>query len=161
MTGWLEVYTYFEGKEFVLERLSTGSILNFKNLLMEGVSNVFVRSITNVKLYVIDIKILEEKLKKNPEIEKKFNVLSYQLMTQPNNFPLDYHLDCRRYKSLLAPKHYNSAAVKRRIMLKNIVFNKIIDIRKERQRPSLMKMLNIFKEGNEYQRKAFEARIKH
>ena len=34
LEGQVEIYTYFEGNEFVLERLPRGSTINFRNLLL-------------------------------------------------------------------------------------------------------------------------------
>ena len=35
VSGCLEVYTEFEGNEFVLEKLKPGSILNYRNILLQ------------------------------------------------------------------------------------------------------------------------------
>ena len=33
--GVVEIYTYFEGKKFVLERLFRGSVINYRNLFLD------------------------------------------------------------------------------------------------------------------------------
>ena len=68
-------------------------------------------------------------------------------MTNTKNYPLDYYLDCRRYRQRF-PETFNRGTIRRRTLLKNLVFEQIIKIRQERKRPSLSKMLTIFKAGN-------------
>ena len=43
--GVLEVYTYFEGNEFSIEKLKPGSILNYRNLFTDDKMNVNVRTL--------------------------------------------------------------------------------------------------------------------
>lgn len=33
--GTVEIYTYFEGKKFLLERLYKGSVINYRNLFLD------------------------------------------------------------------------------------------------------------------------------
>ena len=33
--GIVEIYTYFEGKKFILERLFKGSVINYRNLFLD------------------------------------------------------------------------------------------------------------------------------
>ena len=44
VSGCLEVYTEFEGNEFVIEKLKPGSILNYTNIFMDEKMQVSVRS---------------------------------------------------------------------------------------------------------------------
>tara|TARA_B110000285_G_C15096818_1_gene602507 strand:- start:157 stop:348 length:192 start_codon:yes stop_codon:yes gene_type:complete len=40
----LEVYTEFEGNEFIIERLNTGSIVNHNLILIDDIMRVSIRS---------------------------------------------------------------------------------------------------------------------
>ena len=53
-SGTVEVYSEFEGNEFVLEKLGQGSILNHRAFFMEDLMYVNVRCATPVITYVID-----------------------------------------------------------------------------------------------------------
>ena len=44
VSGCLEVYTEFEGNEFVIEKLKPGSILNYRNVFIDEKMQVSVRS---------------------------------------------------------------------------------------------------------------------
>jgi CRP-like cAMP-binding protein len=44
MHGELEIYTEFEGNDFILERLSKGSIINHRQFLMGDISQVNIRA---------------------------------------------------------------------------------------------------------------------
>ena len=46
--GIVEVYTMFEGNEFVIERLTTGAIINSRNFFMEDLIYVNMRCQTQV-----------------------------------------------------------------------------------------------------------------
>lgn len=54
--GWVDIYTYFEGNEFVLERLTIGSVINKKNFLVEDIMQVNIKSLTFCKLYKLSLK---------------------------------------------------------------------------------------------------------
>lgn len=41
--GELEVYTYFDSNEFVLERLFPGSIINFREYMIQDLMHVNIR----------------------------------------------------------------------------------------------------------------------
>ena len=47
VNGCLEVYTEFEGNEFVIEKLKVGSILNYRNVFTDDKMLVSVRSHEN------------------------------------------------------------------------------------------------------------------
>ena len=44
VNGTLEVYTEFEGNEFVIDKLNPGSILNYRNIFTDDKMRVKVRS---------------------------------------------------------------------------------------------------------------------
>ena len=47
ISGTLEVFTEFEGNEFIIERLEAGSILNFRNLFTDDLMQVNIRTVSN------------------------------------------------------------------------------------------------------------------
>ena len=48
--GNVEIYTYFEGNKFVLEYLSSGSIINYRAFLMNDIMQVYMKCLSNVKM---------------------------------------------------------------------------------------------------------------
>jgi CRP-like cAMP-binding protein len=58
-TGCLELFTYFEGNEFIFENLSQGAILNRRVLFIEDRMKVYVRAKVPTKLMVLDATFLE------------------------------------------------------------------------------------------------------
>lgn len=51
--GWLEVYTLSDNQEFIIERLSSGSVLNYRSFFIEDVMQVNVRTLSKVHLLVL------------------------------------------------------------------------------------------------------------
>ena len=64
--GWIAFSTFLDGNEFVLERLTRGSIFNNTNFVTEDIMNVNIYCLTPVKLYRIS-KELFEKFKYNQD----------------------------------------------------------------------------------------------
>ena len=47
ISGILEVYTDFEGNEFIIERLKAGSILNYRLIFTDDLSQINIRTFGN------------------------------------------------------------------------------------------------------------------
>lgn len=58
--GCLELYTEFEGNEFVIERLYKGTIINQRSFLMEDIIYVNIRAIQNSRLLQLNSEMIEE-----------------------------------------------------------------------------------------------------
>ena len=48
--GVAEVYTHFEGNEFIIDDLYSGSVLNYRSFLMEDLMHVNIRCKENCKI---------------------------------------------------------------------------------------------------------------
>ena len=53
--GTVEIYTYFEGKKFVLERLYRGSVMNYRNLFLEDEPmHVYAECVSSCYIFEIE-----------------------------------------------------------------------------------------------------------
>ena len=57
--GAVELYTTFEGNEFVIERLYRGSAVNFRAFFMDDLMYVYIKCCKNKLLLELDKKTLE------------------------------------------------------------------------------------------------------
>ena len=48
--GMVEVYTEFEGNEFLIDRLYEGSVINYRTFLMDDIMSVNIRAVENVNM---------------------------------------------------------------------------------------------------------------
>jgi hypothetical protein len=56
----VELYTYFEGHEFVIEKLHKGSVLNFRAFFMEDQMHVNVKISKTTILLELDAESIEK-----------------------------------------------------------------------------------------------------
>ena len=68
--GAVELYTNFEGNEFVLERLYQGSAVNFRAFFMDDFMYVYVRCAKPTLLLELDKKTLESIKSQHPEFDR-------------------------------------------------------------------------------------------
>jgi CRP-like cAMP-binding protein len=54
-SGTLEVLTYMEGNEFVIENLTQGSIINYRSILVQDMINLNMRSLEHTTIQVLHI----------------------------------------------------------------------------------------------------------
>ena len=71
ISGTLEVFTEFEGNEFIIERLEAGSILNFRNLFTDDLMQVNIRTVSNTQCLELSEDKLREIIASDPVFEKK------------------------------------------------------------------------------------------
>lgn len=88
--GAVELYTTFEGNEFILERLYRGSALNFRAFFMDDLMYVYARCCKNSTILMLDKQTIESIKASHADFEK--SMLSYQnnILKQNKIFPLDY-----------------------------------------------------------------------
>ena len=58
--GVIEIFTYFEGNEFILERLYRGTVLNHRNIFMEDNNYVYAKCRTDVNILCLHLDKLNE-----------------------------------------------------------------------------------------------------
>lgn len=96
-TGIIELYSFFEGTEFVFVYLPPGSLLNHRNLFNEGVIEFNVRAKTNCSLLSFSLEAGNGMMEQSEVLKKSFNSFQHRLIRQRQNFmdyqiPLEYQL---------------------------------------------------------------------
>jgi len=89
-SGIIEVYTEFESKEFVIERLFRGSIINYRTFFMEENGIVNLRFAAPSVLKALHKDRMEEICKKYPKMGKTFNQYKLKIIKEQKAVPLDY-----------------------------------------------------------------------
>ena len=90
-SGIIEVYTEFEHKEFVLERLFRGSIINYRTFFMEERGVAFLRFATASVLKALNKDKMEEICAKYPkQLGKTFGQYKLKFIKEQKSIPLDY-----------------------------------------------------------------------
>jgi hypothetical protein len=137
--GCLELFTEFEGNEFILERLPTGSILNHRTVWNEDNMKINIRA--HVATYIIKFPSSMFTMVKDADANFHKSLLMYEnsLIRNNKNFPLDYII-CK-FNEFRPQRHM----LARRNILKNLVFNIIGQIRYRKRMPKLTDLLDAFK----------------
>ena len=89
-SGMIEVYTEFEKKEFVIERLFKGSIINYRTFFMEERGSVNLRFANPSVLKVLTKKKMEQICEKHQSLGKAFNKYKFGIIKRNKAIPLDY-----------------------------------------------------------------------
>jgi len=120
ISGVLEVYTEFEGNEFIIDRLKPGSILNYRLVFTDDLMQVSVRTLDNTQTIELTEDKLREIMSSDQEFEKKLRLYENQILRH-GSIPLDYLLSSTQEAH---PAKFN-AAKRRKNVLKNVIFKKI------------------------------------
>lgn len=72
-TGWVEIFTEFDGNEFIIERLTTGSVINHRNALNNDKMDVSIRCLTYCKIWELSMTALNQIRQNNKKVENKIN----------------------------------------------------------------------------------------
>lgn len=144
--GIVEIYTYFEGSEFVLERLYPGSIFNFRTFFMDDLTYVNARCRDQVTLLEVSKETIEDLMSKHSDFCRK--MLSYQnkILKFSKIYPLDYLVNVP--KEYQKEKIYSEEALKRDNSFKNAIMRRVIEIREEKKKPKLSDLLKMFEGKN-------------
>jgi len=90
-SGCIEVITWFEGYEFILERLYSGSVVNFRNFFMGDHSYVGLRSgHGGCKILELTLQTFDDFCSEHAAFDKAMMIFSDRLLREENKFPLDY-----------------------------------------------------------------------
>ena len=65
--GCVEVYMLVDGNKFVVERLFDGSVINFRQVIIEDYSFVFMRALTKVQILSLPSNSIEDLAKETEE----------------------------------------------------------------------------------------------
>ena len=86
----IEVYTEFEGKEFVIERLFKGSIINYRTFFMQESGSVSLRFAAPSVLKVLSKERMTTIAQKHKSLDLIFNKYKLKIIKDGKALPLDY-----------------------------------------------------------------------
>ena len=89
-SGMIEVYTEFEGKEFVIERLFKGSIVNYRTFFMQESGSVSLRFAAPSVLKVLSKDRMNQIAAKHPDLGNIFSRYKLRIIKDGKIIPLDY-----------------------------------------------------------------------
>ena len=140
--GVIEVYTKFEGTEFVIEQLHKGSAINHRAFFMKDQSYVNFRCQTDAKLLQLSHQKMKELIDKYEDRPFGRDLLIYQnkILKQERKFPCDYVMRVPRTIQM------NDDMAYRQNGLKNVVMRIIIDIRNRKNKPKLTHFIQVYRE---------------
>lgn len=143
--GVVEIYTYFEGRKFILERLHRGSIMNYRNLFLEDESmHVYAECLNSCYIFEIEENNLVSILSQNPKAQKKLLTYQNDLLKRNLVFCLDYVVQIPRdlMDSHYKPKGITVETFRRLTKVKNVVMRRVLEIRQEKAKPKLSDLLS-------------------
>ena len=88
--GALEIYSEFEGNEFLIETLNEGSVLNYRVLFTDEQMYVNVRCKCGTHLLELSLDKLKEIRAGDKNFDKKLMLFENQLLRKSFKIPLDY-----------------------------------------------------------------------
>lgn len=154
--GVVEVYTRFEGSQFVLEQLHKGSAINHRAIFMEGQMSVSMKCHTDAKLLKLSQESLAELIQKyqNDTFGKNLMIYQNKLLKKEQKFPCDY--------VMRLPRHYqvDDGQIRRNNAFKNVVMRIVLEIREKAKRPKLADFISIYKDQKSNAEPGEEAMIK-
>ena len=86
----LEVYTDFEGNEFIIEKLPHGSVLNYRGIFNGDYMHTNVRALNNTHLRELTLDKLNEIKESDQKFKNKLTMWENHLLRIGHNIPLDY-----------------------------------------------------------------------
>ena len=86
----IEVYTVFENKEFVIERLFKGSIVNYRTFFMQESGSVSIRFAAPSVLKVLSKERMNQIANKHKSLDTIFNRYKLKIIKDGKSIPLDY-----------------------------------------------------------------------
>lgn len=89
-SGMIEVYMEFEGKEFVVERLFKGSIVNYRTFFMYEKGAVSMRFAAPSVLKALSNDKMNFLVAKHPTLGSRFQKYRLKVVTKTTTIPLDY-----------------------------------------------------------------------
>ena len=89
-SGIIEVYTEFEKKEFVIERLFKGSIVNYRTFFMPQDGMVNLRFAAPSVLKVLSKEKMDQIAARNPGLNTIFTKYKLKIIKDQSAIPLDY-----------------------------------------------------------------------
>ena len=137
--GEVELYTFFEGNEFVIEKLQRGSVLNYRAFFIQDCMYVNVRCVTEAKLLSLQQDNMRQLIQKyeKQRVGKALLIYQNKILKQEKRFPLD----CVPSLHKLDKNSEETGEQKRRNSLKNVIMRIIIEIREQKEKPKLADLI--------------------
>ncbi|CDW81634.1 UNKNOWN [Stylonychia lemnae] len=143
--GIVEIYNYFEGKKFVLERLFKGSVINYRNLFLDDEPmQVYAECLTLCYILEIEEDNLVSIVNQDQKTQKRLLTYQNELLKTNLVYALDYvviipaSIMDKHYK----PKNLSLESFRRMTRMKNVVMRRIIEIREQKAKPKLQDLLS-------------------
>ena len=89
-SGMIEVFTEFEGNEFLIEKLYPGSVINFRAFFMEDLNYVNMRAVKFTRILELTHDIMEKIKTENQTFNKKVTLYQNKILKIGTKYPLDY-----------------------------------------------------------------------
>jgi signal-transduction protein with cAMP-binding, CBS, and nucleotidyltransferase domain len=147
LNGVLEVYTELEGNEFLIEKLYSGSVLNYRSFILEDVMQVNVRCANEVVTNTLELnnKLFDDLMFQDDSFKKDILLYHTIMLKKQKNYPLDYiqHKPKHMLDSNYTNFHHKEA-FKRKLKFKLVVFRRLQEIREIKKKPKLGDILGMF-----------------
>lgn len=91
-SGCVEIFTYFEGNEFVIDQLSKGSIINPRVAFTEDKMEYNMRCSGQTTLVSLSMRAIVSLFDEHPDFRKKIQLYTNTLLKKGKKFPLDYSI---------------------------------------------------------------------
>lgn len=141
--GVIEVYTSFENHTFVIERLYRGSILNFRNFYLGDTTMCYYKFVKNSIIQTITLDKLSKVCSKHKKLEDQFLQYHKKNLFEKRQFPLDFVINLPKLMKgkKLITKAEQTKVMQIRVIFKNVVMQRIGEVRQAKQRLSLKDMI--------------------
>ena len=160
--GVIEIYTKTdEGHDFVLEKLFRGSIINYRVFFLKEESKVYYKFGRNSIVSILPIDIMNDIYPRHPILKKQFLNFQKSTIAQEKTFILDYIMNLPKHlRREDQDQQKQTLALKLENLLKNVVMQKLSEIRAVRDKPSLKDMINDYLKKQQKKDERAAVRIK-
>jgi len=156
--GIIDVFTFFEGKEFIIERLMRGSLMNHRSFFLEEHAVVFARAAKTSIVLEISIDDINKYLNDSPVFEKKFLTYQTKILNTGKQFPVDYLLRVPE-QNIIDPATTTPERIGRMNLFKLAVMRRIQELRIQKSKPKLSDLLKELKRGGPVQKMEVKRKI--
>ena len=146
--GCVELYTEFEGNEFIIERVFVGGVLNSRSFLVEDLVYLNIRAVQNTKILKVHQKTIDELKEEYQDFESAINSVQFKALRSDKRYPIDVIFQ-------LPKETPNKKEIYKKLMrenvFKNVVYQIILKKRKEMtQNRTLKNFLDKFRDKNRW-----------
>ena len=144
LSGTLEIFASFEDNEFIVEKLQRGSVLNYRNIFNGDDMNVGVRASENTHLLELSSEKFMEIRESNKIYANKVTMWENQLLRSGRTTPLDFIV------GTIGKPRGAEKSKKNKNMLKNIIYERCLEVRIQKSKPSLKDILRVWHSNPKY-----------